>query len=269
MKAYKKLQNLIDKGYHICVGLDTDLNKLPENIKKMKNPVLEFNKIIIENTCDIAASYKLNLAFYEAEGISGLECLQETLKLIPDEVLTIGDAKRGDIGNTSQMYAKSLFDHFCFDASTLNPYMGYDSVEPFLEYDNKLNFILALTSNKSNSDFEKLKLIDGRFVFQEVIEKVKCWNKQNNCGLVFGATNSAELEDNVNSFVNLPVLLPGVGAQGGSLEDVVKIFNKSGNNSFIINVSRGIIYADNTEEFGKTARKKLIELNNEIEQLKK
>ncbi|NLT51694.1 MAG: orotidine-5'-phosphate decarboxylase [Ignavibacteria bacterium] len=269
MKANQKLQNRIDKGYHICVGLDTDLNKLPENIKKTKNPLLEFNKRIIENTYDIAASYKLNLAFYEAEGIPGMECLQETLALIPTEILTIGDAKRGDIGNTSQMYAKSLFDHFGFDASTLNPYMGYDSVEPFLEYENKLNFILALTSNKSNKDIEKLVLHDGRFVFQKVIEKVKYWNKQKNCGLVFGATNSSELEENVNSFGKMPVLLPGVGAQGGSLEEVVKIFNRSENNSFIINVSRGIIYADSTEQFGKTARKKLVELNNEIEQLKK
>lgn len=269
MTALEKMEKRIEKGFHICVGLDTDIKKIPEYLRNSGNPALEFNKIIIEYTKDIAASYKLNLAFYEADGIAGLRNLEETLKLIPGEILTIGDAKRGDIGNTSEMYAHSLFNHFGFDASTLNPYMGIDSVKPFLDFRDKLNFVLALTSNKSNSDFEKLKLENGKFVFQEVIEKIVSWNADKNCGLVFGATNSAELEENVSSFKNLPVLLPGVGTQGGSLEDVVRIFKQGQNNSYIINVSRGIIYADNSNNFGIVARDKLVNLNLQIEQLKK
>lgn len=269
MTSFEKLKKKTENGLHICVGLDSDINKIPEHLRSSKNPILEFNREIIEKTKDIAAAYKLNLAFYESEGIPGMETMQETLSLIPEDVLTIGDAKRGDIGNTSQMYAHSLFDHFGFDASTLNPYMGIDSVKPFLDYSGKLNFILALTSNKSNGDFEKLKLENGRYLFQEVIEKINLWNTNNNCGLVFGATNSEELFDNVHSFSKIPALVPGIGAQGGSLEDVVKAFASVKSNLYVINISRALIYADSSEEFGNSARTELVKFNDKIAGLKK
>jgi orotidine-5'-phosphate decarboxylase len=264
MTSQEKLNNRTAKGLHICVGLDTDINKIPEHLKKYENPVYEFNKIIIENTHQTAAAYKINFAFYERDGLEGLKNLERTKKLIPENVLIIGDTKRGDIGNTSQMYAKSMFEHFDMDASTLNPYMGIDSVNPFLEYENKINFILALTSNKSAFDFEKLKIEDGDYLYQKVIKKVHEWNGKNNCGIVFGATNSQELFDNMNLIQQLYVLLPGVGAQGGSLEDVVKAFKNIGSKNFIINVSRALLYADNSSSFGDKARAVLDDYNSQI-----
>lgn len=264
MTSQEKLNNRTSKGLHICVGLDTDINKIPGYLKKYDNPVYEFNKIIIENTHQTAAAYKINFAFYERDGLEGLKNLEQTVKLIPEDVLTIGDAKRGDIGNTSQMYAKSLFEHFNLDASTLNPYMGIDSVSPFLEYGNKINFILALTSNKSAFDFEKLKIEDGDYLYQKVIKKVHEWNTKNNCGIVFGATNSQELLNNMDLIQKLYVLLPGVGAQGGSLEDVVKVFKNVGSKNFIINVSRALLYADNSASFGDKAKSLLDDYNSQV-----
>jgi len=264
MTSQEKLSAKISKGLHICVGLDTDVNKIPKYLLKYENPVLEFNKIIIENTSGSALSYKINFAFYERDGLEGLKNLERTASLIPDDVLIIGDAKRGDIGNTSEMYAEAMFKHFSMDASTLNPYMGIDSVEPFLKYEDKINFILALTSNKSAVDFEKQKLENGDFLFQKVIKKVHEWNTNNNCGIVFGATNSQELVDNLELIKQIPVLLPGVGAQGGSLEEVVSAFKNAGSRNFIINVSRALLYADDTENFGEAARSVLENYNSQI-----
>lgn len=183
MKSKEKLIKKFDEGKHICVGLDTDVNKMPMHLRDRDDAVLEFNRIVIENTKDGAAAYKLNLAFYEQYGRKGLEMMEKTLALIPDDILTIGDAKRGDIGNTSNMYAKAIFDEFNFDSITLHPYMGFDSVQPFLEYEDKLHFILALTSNKSATDFEKLKLENGKFVYQAVIEKLKNGTQKKIVGL--------------------------------------------------------------------------------------
>ncbi len=267
MTASEKLEKRIELGYHICVGLDSDINKIPKHLLDFENPVLEFNRLIIESTAQHAAAFKLNFAFYEAQGSKGFETLFETMKMIPVEVLSIGDAKRGDIGNTSQMYARSLFDEFGFDASTLNPYMGLDSVKPFLEYEEKLNFILALTSNPSASDFEKLKLENGKYLYEEVIEKVNRWNHLKNLGLVFGATNSNELEDAIHSFNNMPVLLPGIGAQGGSLADVVNIFKSNIHSQYLINSSRAIIYSDSSVDFGKSAAEVLNKYNLSIKSL--
>ncbi len=198
MTALEKLSGQNKNGKFICVGLDPDIDKIPEHLKEYKNPILEFNKAIIDSTKNDAAAYKLNFAFYEKDGADGFKTLKETLALIPKDVLIIGDAKRGDIGNTSNMYAKSIFQYFRCDASTIHPYMGADSVLPFLEDETKLNFILALTSNPGASDFEKLKLDDGTFLFQSVIKKVIEWNKKKNCGIVFGATKSDELKDNIS-----------------------------------------------------------------------
>jgi len=267
MRAQEKLNLRLQKNFHICVGLDTDINKVPDYIKKSKNPVVEFNKIVIENTYENAAAFKINFAFYEKDGLRGIENLISTIELIPNDILIIGDAKRGDIGNTSMMYAESIFNFFKCDAVTLHPYMGFDSLEPFLQFKDKLNFILVLTSNKGAEDFEKLKLNDGKLVFQKVIEKVKEWNQNKNCGIVFGATNSKELEENINLIEDLPVLLPGVGAQGGSLEDVVKIFNTASNKNYLINVSRSLIYCDNSDSFPITVKKEIEKMNSVIQNL--
>lgn len=250
------------------MGLDSDLKKIPPHLVSNKNPLLEFNKIVIENSYKDAAAYKINFAFYEKFGSQGFDIISQTLEFIPDDVLTIADAKRGDIGNTSQMYAESIFDHFDFDAVTLNPYMGHDSLSPFLEYKDKLNFILALTSNSGSADFEKLRLEGGTFLYQNVIQKVHEWDRHKNCGIVFGATNSEELKMNVNSFGGLPVLLPGVGAQGGSLDEIVQIFSEAKNQNYIVNVSRALIYSDSTKNFGAVVNKTLKSYNHSAQSLK-
>lgn len=264
MSSYEKIKSLVNQGKHICVGLDSDVEKIPEHLKKLSDPVFEFNKIVIENTAEDAAAYKINFAFYEKDGAKGFEEIQKTLELIPKNILTIADAKRGDIGNTSQMYAQSVYEHFNFDSVTLHPYMGFDSLEPFLDYKDKLNFILALTSNKGSADFEKLKLDDGTSLYQKVIEKVKSWNGAHNCGIVFGATNADELKENVKSFGDLIVLLPGIGAQGGSLEEVVSAFNQNDNKNFLINVSRALIYCDGSKDFASKINSTIKELNKSI-----
>lgn len=267
MNALEKIiaANKINK--FICVGLDTDPAKLPESIRKESNPVLEFNRRIIDATKDFAAAYKLNFAFYESEGLNGLMNLEKTMKFIPGNVLTIGDAKRGDIGNTSKKYAESVYDQLGFDSATLHPYMGFDSVSPFLEYDQKLNFILALTSNPGADDFEKLQLSDGMFLYQKVINNIKKWNVKNNCGIVFGATKIDELKSNMLIIDELPVLLPGVGAQGGNLEDIVETFLENGRRNYLINISRGIIYKDSSAEFDKIANLEIIKLNASIDKI--
>jgi orotidine-5'-phosphate decarboxylase len=261
MTALEKLRLANLSGKFICVGLDTDIEKIPSFLSTRINPVLEFNEKIIRATSEYTAAYKLNFAFYERLGPPGLEIIAETLNCIPRNILTIGDAKRGDIGNTSKMYAGSILEEFNFDSVTVNPYMGEDSVKPFLDYKNKLIFILALTSNPGSMDFEKLYLADGKQLFQRVIEKVKQWNK-GNCGIVFGATNTAELIENINLIEDLPVLLPGVGAQGGDLEEVGRVFKKQGRQDFLVNVSRGIIYKSSSENFSDQAREELLKLNN-------
>ncbi|MBU0475187.1 MAG: orotidine-5'-phosphate decarboxylase [Bacteroidetes bacterium] len=267
MSPKEKLNSKLQKGFHICVGLDTDINKIPPHLRNNENAILDFNKAIIDNTHDIAAAYKINFAFYEKEGQKGFSLLSKTLRLIPDNILVIGDAKRGDIGNTSSMYAQSMFEHFKLDSSTLNPYMGYDSLSPFIDYRENIHFILALTSNPGSFDFEKLELTTGRKVYQEVIAKVNEWNKNNNLGIVFGATNLDELKDNISDFGDLFVLLPGVGAQGGDLEGIVSAFKENKNNNYLINVSRALIYADSTEKFAEVGRNILENYNKIINEI--
>ncbi len=261
MTAQEKLNYAFKENKHICVGLDIDEQKIPDYIKKEKNYLLTFNKIIIDNTYNHAAAYKLNFAFYERMGAKGLELLQETINYIPKDILTIGDAKRGDIGNTSEMYAKAIFDELLFDSATLNPYMGIDSIEPFLHYTDKISFILVLTSNKSAIDFEKIKTEDGEYLYQKVLSKVNNWNKNNNCGIVFGATNLDELISNIKRFNNLYVLLPGVGAQGGSLEQVTKLFRENSYQNYLVNISRALIYCDNTPNFHNSIKELILNYN--------
>jgi orotidine-5'-phosphate decarboxylase len=261
MSATDKLNSINKTGKYICVGLDTDPKKLPSHLSQLKKPVVEFNRRIIESTKDLAAAYKLNLAFYESEGITGLANLEETLSLIPNNVVTIADGKRGDIGNTSNLYARSVYEHFKFDSTTLNPYMGKDSLEPFLEYQDKMNFILVLTSNPGSADFQKQRLTSGNYLYQEVLKRIHQWNTATNCGIVFGATNLVELKEDLNLIGDLPMLIPGIGAQGGSLEDFSNSLFSGKKNNFLINVSRGIIQKSNGEDFADAARNELLKLN--------
>ncbi len=264
MNALEKLSNKNSEGKFICVGLDTDLKKIPPQLRQLNKPLFEFNRKIIESTAESAAAYKLNFAFYENSGPGGFEELKKTIELIPKDLLIIGDAKRGDIGNTARMYADSIFNYFGCDASTVNPYMGEDSVQPFLQFESKLNFILSLTSNPGSADFEKLKIEKGYFLYQEIIRKTVEWNSSGNCGIVFGATHSADLRNNMELIGDLPVLLPGVGAQGGSLEDTINTFSEAKRLKFLINVSRGIIYKSSGNDFAVAAAEELNTLNTKV-----
>ncbi len=265
MKARDKVLSKNNENKFICVGLDTDIKKIPSFLLSEKYPVLKFNQLIIEATADLAAAYKINFAFYERNGSKGIEELEKTIELIPKDILSIADAKRGDISNTSQMYATSVFDHLKFDSVTLHPYMGQDSLQPFLDYEDKLNFILVLTSNFGASDFELLELKNGKLVYQEILARVSKWNKIDNCGIVFGATKIEDLKKNISDFGDLTVLLPGVGAQGGSLEEVVAAFKEKKRKNYLINVSRGIIYKSTGKDFDKAARQELIKYNSAID----
>ncbi len=267
MKAADKLKKRNNKKLHICVGLDPDENKIPSFLKSSNSAILDFNTAIVNETSSYVAAYKLNFAFYECLGSKGLDIILETIKIIPDDILIIADAKRGDIGNSSKKYAASIFEYFKCDAVTLNPYMGEDSISPFLEYKDKLNFILALTSNPGGNDFEKLKLDKGNFLFQEVISKVKQWSENNNCGIVFGATKLDELTENIISFDALPVLLPGIGAQGGDLNSVVQTFLQNNRRNFLINTSRSVIYKSSGSAFAKAAKEEVLRMNNLISAL--
>ena len=261
MTSQEKILTKNNEGKFICVGLDTDINKIPAFLKNDPNGVFKFNKSIIEATKDFAAAYKINFAFYERAGAKGISELEKTVDLIPQDILSIADAKRGDIGNTSEMYAKSVYDHFKFDAVTLHPYMGKDSLQPFLDFSDKMNYVLVLTSNPGANDFEKLELKDGSFLYQNILLKVKEWNEKQNCGIVFGATKLDELKLNITNFRSLSVLLPGVGAQGGSLEDVSETFKNNNRKNYLVNVSRGIIYKSSGEDFAAAARNEIISLN--------
>jgi orotidine-5'-phosphate decarboxylase len=268
MKALNKLSSANNAGKYICIGLDTDPQKLPLSLIGQKDGVFEFNQRIIEATCSGAAAYKINFAFYEKEGSAGFDALKRTIEVIPNDILIIGDAKRGDIGNTSVMYAESVFNWFKCDSVTVHPYMGEDSVKPFLNFDDKLIFILALTSNPGAGDFEKLQLKDGSYLFQKVIKKVKSWGNKN-CGVVFGATKLEELRENIDLLADIPVLLPGVGAQGGSLEDVVDVFKKAGRSDYLVNISRGIIYKSSGEDFAEAAGNELLRMNDAVQTILK
>lgn len=264
MTAQEKFSVSVQNHKHICVGLDTDIKKIPTYLHKCSDPIYEFNAAIIEATHNHAGAYKINLAFYERYGISGIESLMKTVEAIPNDILVIGDGKRNDIGNTAEQYAISLFDQFSFDCATVNPYMGEDSVVPFLKYEDKISFILALTSNPGANDFEKLELKGGELLYQHVLRRVSKWNTSSNCGIVFGATQLSELEDSINLLDTLYTLIPGVGAQGGDLNAVIGTFLRAKNKNFLINMSRNLIYADQSEDFALTAGDVITGLNQQI-----
>jgi len=262
-------QQLIDqiniKKSFLCVGLDVDLNKIPSHLLELEDPIFEFNKAIIDATHDLAVSYKPNTAFYEAYGIKGWISLQKTIHYINEkypEIFTIADAKRGDIGNTSSMYAKAFFEDLNFDSVTVAPYMGKDSVEPFLAFENKHTILLALTSNEGAFDFQTLT-INGEELYQKVVETSKTWNNSENLMYVVGATKAEYFTEIRKIIPDSFLLVPGVGAQGGSLSDVCK-YGMNSNIGLLINSSRAIIYASNEVDFAEKAREEALKMQLEM-----
>lgn len=266
MNRQELFAQILAKKSFLCVGLDTDPAKIPAYLHKEKDPVFTFNKMIIDATADYAVAYKPNIAFYEALGPSGWESLQKTLEYIPKEIFTIADAKRGDIGNTSSLYAKAFFETMEFDSITVAPYMGIDSVKPFLAFDNKWVILLALTSNEGSQDFQLIESKMGKPLFQEVLERSSQWGNPDNLMYVVGATRGEKIGEVRKIVPDHFFLVPGVGAQGGSLEDVAK-FGMNAQCGLLVNSSRGIIYAGNDEHFPSAARKEAQILQLEMEKL--
>ena len=259
------------KKSFLCVGLDTDLQKIPPHLLKEEDPVFAFNKAIIDATIDVTAAYKPNLAFYESMGIKGLVSLKKTMEYLhtkEKDAFTIADAKRGDIGNTSTQYAKAFLDpqgDFNFDSITIAPYMGDDSVTPFTTYPDKWVILLALTSNKGAFDFQFIEdKATGKRLFETVLEKSKQWGTPENMMYVVGATKAEMLTDIRAIVPDSFLLVPGVGAQGGSLQEVCK-YGITGECGLLVNSSRGIIYASNDESFAEKAREEAIKLQQEME----
>ncbi len=251
------IKEINTKRSFLCVGLDTDLSKIPAHLRSRPNALFEFNKQIIDATQDLCVSYKINTAFYEALGLKGWEAMEQTLNYIPSTHFKIADAKRGDIGNTSSQYAKAFFETMNFDAITIAPYMGEDSVRPFLEYENKWAIVLGLTSNKGANDFEMLKVVDqassNQFLYEKVLTTISMWGNTNNLMFVTGATQASELSNIRKIIPDHFLLVPGVGFQGGSLEEVAKHgLNKDC--GLLVNASRAIIYAGDDENFASEAR---------------
>lgn len=237
----------------LCIGLDTDVNRIPEFLFAWADPLYEFNRRIIDVTKDIVCAYKINLAFYEVTGEHGWYTVHQTLARIPEEIVTIGDGKRGDIGNSSKMYARLLVDDYEFTASTVNPYMGTDSVIPFLKNRDQGAFILTLTSNPGARDFQYLP-VRGKPLYEHIVARVKSWNTRDNCGLVVGATRPRELKRIRSLVPNMPLLIPGVGAQGGDVETAVRYGCDETGYMAVVNASRSIIYASTGNDFARAAR---------------
>jgi orotidine-5'-phosphate decarboxylase len=264
MTFYQRLRFIQRKSNSLlCIGLDSDIRKIPRSLLKHRNPIYEFNKKIISATKDLVCAYKTNLAFYEAIGKQGWETMHRTLALIPDDVLTIGDAKRGDIGTTAEFYAKSLMVDHTFDACTVNPYMGEDSVLPFLKNKYQGAFILALTSNPGANDFQYLNT-QGRPLYEHVISKARKWNSKKNCGLVIGATRPKDLKRARKLAPEMPILIPGIGAQAGNVELAVRYGCDGKGELAILNAGRSILYASHQADFAKAARAAALKLRDEI-----
>ena len=243
--SYQKLKDIVkEKGNLLCVGLDSDTSKIPDKYGYAPENILKFNEKIIELTAEYAVAYKINFAFYEKYGWRGFKILEETLNLIPDNIFTIADAKRGDIGNTGQQYASNIFDYFGFDSVTVAPYMGEDSVKPFLEYDSKITFLLGLTSNTGSKDFQNLK-VDNKYLYEKVFEISSKWADEKQLGYVTGATKPEQLSKLRLDYPDRVFLIPGVGSQGGSSKEVMRA---NGGKISLVNVSRGIIFAGEEEQ---------------------
>ena len=267
MKFNEKLQKIINKNNSLlCIGLDIDKEKMPKFLfENSKDPFFDFNKSIIDTTKDLVCSYKLNMAFYEVFGRDGYDLLEKTINYIPKDIVIIIDGKRNDIGNTAKKYAQSLFETLNADAITINPYLGIDGIQPFLEYKNKCSFILCRTSNQSARDLQDLKSKNVP-LYQNVAKKIKEWNSNDNCGAVVGATYPDELKlirDILGE--DILILIPGIGKQGGDVEKTVRYGTNSNSEMAIINSSRGIIYAAKDESYIGEVRKATINLKSEID----
>lgn len=262
MTRAELISEIKQKQSFLCVGLDPDLSKLPKHLLDYEDPIFEFNKQIIDATKDYCVAYKPNIAFYECLGEKGWKSLEKTINYIPKNIFTIADAKRGDIGNTSRMYAKTFFETYNFDSITVAPYMGEDSVTPFLEFDNKWVILLALTSNKGGQDFQLLS-DSGKPLFQSVVEKSQTWANNEELMFVVGATRGEDIGEVRKSAPNNFFLVPGVGAQGGSLEDVCK-YGMTDECGLLVNSSRGIIYAGSDEDFAIASKKAAKELQEQM-----
>jgi orotidine 5'-phosphate decarboxylase subfamily 2 len=264
MTFYTKLRRIQKKNNSLlCIGLDTDIDTIPECLFGWGDPIVEFNRQIIDATMDLVCAYKINLAFYEVTGEHGWSTVHQTLAHIPGEILTIGDGKRGDIGSSSERYARLAMDDYEFGASTVNPYMGGDSVAPFLKDRARGAFILALTSNPGARDFQYLP-VRGKPLYEHVIARAAKWNTRNNCGLVVGATRPKELRRIRSLAPEMPLLIPGVGAQGGDVRSAVRYGCARDGLMAIINASRSIIYASSGEDFARSAREAALALRDEM-----
>lgn len=266
MTTKQLISEIEKKQSFLCIGLDADLNKIPAHLLKEEDPIFAFNKSIIDATHHLCVSYKPNTAFYEAYGLKGWKALEKTINYLNEkhpEIFTIADAKRGDIGNTSSMYAKAFFEDLAFDSVTVAPYMGKDSVEPFLAFENKHTILLALTSNEGAFDFQT-KSMNGQELYKRVLEASQTWKNANNLMYVVGATKAEYLADIRKIIPNSFLLVPGVGAQGGNLKDVCK-YGMNDQVGLLINSSRGIIYASNQEDFAQAAAVKALELQQEMQ----
>ena len=266
MTTQQLIQQIRTKKSFLCIGLDVDLNKVPKHLLDAEDPIFEFNKAIIDATHDLCVSYKPNTAFYEAYGLKGWQSLQKTIAYINEkhpEIFTIADAKRGDIGNTSTMYAKAFLEDLDFDSVTVAPYMGKDSVEPFLAFENKHTIMLALTSNEGAFDFQT-KTTDGKELYKTVIETSKTWKNSENLMYVVGATKAEYFAEIRKIAPDNFFLVPGVGAQGGSLSEVCR-YGMNANIGLLINSSRAVIYASGGLDFAEKARIEALKLQQEME----
>jgi orotidine-5'-phosphate decarboxylase len=266
MTTDQLISEIKKKKSFLCIGLDVDLNKIPKHLLSEEDPIFAFNKAIIDATHHLAVAYKPNTAFYEAYGLKGWNALEKTIKYLNEnhpEIFTIADAKRGDIGNTSRMYAKAFLEDLGFDSVTVAPYMGKDSVEPFLAFEGKHTILLALTSNAGSSDFQT-KMIDGNEVYKTVLETSKSWENSENLMYVVGATKAEYFEEIRKIIPDSFLLVPGVGAQGGSLSEVCK-YGMSKDVGLLINSSRGIIYASDNVDFANAAATEAQKLQKQME----
>lgn len=266
MTRAQLFEQILQKKSYLCIGLDTDPKKLPQHLLDTEDPVFEFNRQIIEATADLCVAYKPNIAFYEAQGPQGWVSLEKTLQVIPEHIFTIADAKRGDIGNTSALYARAFFETMQFDSVTVAPYMGADSVKPFLVQEGKWVILLALTSNAGSQDFQMLRLGDGNeeYLFEQVLRTSATWATADQMMFVVGATQ-ADYVQRVRKLVpNHFLLVPGVGAQGGSLEDISKL-GMNQQCGLLVNSARGIIYASSGRDFAEKAREAALAVQREME----
>jgi orotidine-5'-phosphate decarboxylase len=268
MKHYLTRQELAkqikQKKTFLCVGLDTDISKLPSHFPKTPQSVVEFNESIIEETHDICVSYKLNLAFYEAMGAAGWDVLRRTIELLPENSFIIADAKRGDIGNTATMYADAFFKDLDVNAVTLSPYMGKDSITPFLDHKGKWSILLGLTSNEGSKDFQMQKLQNGDYVYEQVIKTSCQWGSADNTMYVVGATQASSFTSIRKIIPEHFLLVPGVGSQAGDMEQVIKN-GANDDGGLLINASRSILYASNGKDFAVKAREEAMKLKKQME----